>query len=79
LIAAVGAALLIGARDRQTPAETTLATSSALALATADIVYAGVRKRISPVYLLDALVQVGLTVAHMAARRAATPRSDRAS
>jgi len=31
------------------------------------------------VYLLDAFVQLGLTVAHLAARRAITPRFDRAS
>lgn len=64
LIAAVGGALLVGARERPTAAERTLAITSALALATADVVYAGLRKRISRVYLFDASLQCGLALAH---------------
>lgn len=47
-------------RHRQTRR---LGVSAALAYGAIDIWYAAVRRRISPVYLLDAVVEVGLVIA----------------
>lgn len=62
LIAATGAALVVGARERPSRTLVALGAGSALALALADTIYV-LKGRISPVYLLDALVEVGLAVA----------------
>ncbi|MFZ5893903.1 MAG: hypothetical protein ACOY0T_22770 [Myxococcota bacterium] len=60
LVTAVGAALAVGALDgRRSKLLATLAIGSAGALAIADVVYA-VKGRISRVYLVDALAEVGL-------------------
>jgi hypothetical protein len=64
LIAAVGLALLVGARGRPTAAERTLGIGAALALGMADVVYGGAKHRISRVYLADAVVQGALAIAH---------------
>jgi hypothetical protein len=58
LIAAVGAALLAGARGRSSPTRV-LGIASAAALGAADAVYA-LRGRIAKVYLADAAVQGGV-------------------
>ena len=61
LIADVGAALLFaGLRGRVSRELRFLAAGSALSLALVDTVYAGARRRISPVYLLDAAAEVAL-------------------
>lgn len=63
LIAAVGAGLtLAGARGRVTPELATVAIGSAAGLTAIDLVYVG-NRRISPVYLLDAVAEVGLIAA----------------
>ena len=60
LVIGIGAALgLAGYRRRITPEIVVLAVSSAVGLAGIDVVYVA-KKRISPVYLLDALAEVGL-------------------
>ncbi|HEV2106956.1 MAG TPA: hypothetical protein VGR16_01690, partial [Thermomicrobiales bacterium] len=55
LITAIGATLLIADRRERaaTPEATVLATGSALGLTAIDVIYAS-KRRISPVYLLDA-------------------------
>jgi hypothetical protein len=60
LISAVGAALATGARERRSRALAVLGGGTALALAAAETVYV-LERRISPVYLLDALVELGLS------------------
>ena len=67
LIAAVGLALLAGARDR-TRTVSVLGAGSACALGAADVVYVS-RNRIPPVYLLDAAVEVGLLLAWLTGGR----------
>lgn len=60
LVQAVGASLgLAGARRRVTPELALLAAGSAAGLAAIDIVYVA-RRRIAPVYLLDALAEGAL-------------------
>jgi hypothetical protein len=59
LIAAAGAALLVGAFEKQSRSLRTLGIASAAALAAADLVFAG-KGRISPVYFGDAAVEAGL-------------------
>jgi hypothetical protein len=62
LVLAVGASLgLAGARRRVTPELTLLAAGSAAGLAAIDVVYVA-RRRIAPVYLLDALAEGALLV-----------------
>jgi hypothetical protein len=62
LVLAVGASLgLAGARRRVTPELTLLAAGSAAGLAAIDVVYVA-RRRIAPVYLLDALTEGALLV-----------------
>ena len=69
LVTAVGASLALAARDDPGRAETVvLATGSAAALGTIDAVYVA-KRRISPVYLLDALAQAALLVAWTRWRR----------
>jgi hypothetical protein len=70
LIAVIGGALLAGTLDRRTStAVHTLGAASCAALAASDIIYAG-KRRISPIYLLDAAVEVGFAVMWARARRA---------
>jgi hypothetical protein len=60
LIAAIGATLLLGARRRTVGPELAfLAVASAAGLAGIDLVYA-LAGRISGVYLLDAIAEIGL-------------------
>ena len=60
LVACVGVALVAAARrGRVTPELGLAATGCALSLATVDVVYVA-RRRISPVYLLDAVVELAL-------------------
>jgi hypothetical protein len=60
LVLAVGASLgLAGARRRVTPELALLAASSAAGLAAIDAVYVA-RRRIAPIYLLDALAEAVL-------------------
>ena len=69
LVTAVGASLALAARDDPGRAETVvLATGSAAALGTIDAVYVA-KRRISPVYLFDALAQAALLVAWTRWRR----------
>ena len=66
LITAVGAALLVGAFERRRSAALkTLGIASASALAAADIYFAG-RRRISPVYLVDAGIEAGFVAVWLA-------------
>jgi hypothetical protein len=59
-ITCIGATLLAASRaNRVTPEIRGLAASSALALTGIDVYYSA-RRRISPVYLLDAAVEVGI-------------------
>ncbi|HEU4405057.1 MAG TPA: hypothetical protein VFS43_07175 [Polyangiaceae bacterium] len=73
LITAVGAALAVGARrPRVSPETATLGVASAAVLAAVDLVYVA-RRRISPVYLLDAVAELALVGAWALARRRAGP------
>jgi hypothetical protein len=58
LIAAVGAAIVVG-RSEHARMLPVLGAGAAAALGAADVVYVA-KKRISPVYLLDAVVEAGL-------------------
>jgi hypothetical protein len=65
LIAVVGATMIAGAREKRlSRAVGLLADGSALALATADIVYVS-KKRISRIYLADALVELGFVASRI--------------
>lgn len=67
LIAVVGATLGAAAlRGRVTPEIRLLGAGSAAALAAVDVIYAS-QGRISPVYLLDAVVEAGIVAAWAAA------------
>jgi hypothetical protein len=69
LVSVIGATLLLGSRrTRWVPEFTLLAVGSALSLALVDIVGVAVR-RISPVYLLDAVGELGLVAAWATARQ----------
>jgi hypothetical protein len=62
LITAIGVVLLVGGRRRRVNDEVSLlAVGSALGLTVIDIIYAS-KGRISPVYLLDAVAEVLLTL-----------------
>jgi hypothetical protein len=75
-VAAIGASLWTAARGLNPGPETTvLAIGSAAALGTSDAIYA-LKRRISPIYLADAAVQIAL-IAALAHSRRATFRSDR--
>lgn len=78
LVSVIGVTLLLGSRrTRWMPEFTILATGSALSLAVVDIVGVAVR-RISPVYLLDAVGEVALVAAWMKAeQRPAAPEAVR--
>jgi len=73
LVATIGATLALGARRGPiAPELRLLAGASAAGLAAIDGWYAGRRRRISPVYLVDAAVELGLAGAWLAfARRGA--------
>jgi hypothetical protein len=61
LIAVAGAALLVaGARRAVGPEVAVLGAGSAAALAVGDLWYAGLERRIAPVYLADAALELGL-------------------
>src|SRR4051812_26261255 len=69
LVTAVGAGVLGAAiRDRLTPELVTVAAGCAAGLATIDIVYVA-RRRIGPIYLVDAGAEVALLIGLAAARR----------
>ena len=60
LVAVIGSALALASRHRQLAPEVVLvAAGSAAALATIDTVYVA-KRRISPVYLLDAVAEIAL-------------------
>jgi hydrogenase/urease accessory protein HupE len=62
LVTAIGASLAVSAQDDPgRPEMLILAAGSALALGTIDVVYVA-KRRISPVYLLDALAQAALLI-----------------
>jgi hypothetical protein len=70
LIAVVGAALLAAGRRGEVRAPAAvLGAGSAAALAAVDLWYAGWRRRISPVYLADAAVELGLVAGWAAVAR----------
>lgn len=63
LAAAIGTSIAVGARDeRPSPAIRTLGVLSALSFAGIDVVHAA-RRRISPIYLGDAAVELALIAA----------------
>lgn len=65
LVIAIGSAIgLAGKRGRITPEITVLATGSAIGLASIDITYT-LRRRISPIYLGDAAVNILLAITWM--------------
>jgi hypothetical protein len=68
LVTAIGGALTTAAaRDRVTSELALLGAASAASLAAIDVVYAA-RRRISPVYLVDALAELALVGGWAAAR-----------
>jgi hypothetical protein len=68
LIAVVGVTLVVGSTDRRVSQPLhLLGAASAAALAAADVIYAS-KRRISPIYLADAVVEAALTGAWLAAR-----------
>ena len=71
LVAVVGAMLTLASRGRRvTPEVVVVAAGSAASLATIDVIYVA-KRRISPVYLLDAAMELGLVAGWIAlARRA---------
>lgn len=77
LIGVIGASLLrAGLRGRGLEEARWLAASSAAALAMVDAIYVA-RRCISPVYLLDAVVEVGLLTAWLPRRRRRPPEARR--
>ncbi len=69
LITVIGGVLLLsGVRQDESPEMTLLGTASAAGLTAIDAVYVA-RRRISPIYLLDALAEVALIGAWFFARR----------
>lgn len=86
LVAAVGATLLLSARQRSiSPEARLLGASSAAGLAAIELWYAGVRRRIAPVYLADAVAELvlltgwGITAASRSAAGAAAVREGAAA
>lgn len=59
LVAAIGAALLVGAREAPSRALRTLGIASAAVLGAVDLYFAG-KRQISPVYFGDAAVEAAL-------------------
>lgn len=76
LITVIGAGLVQGGRNRRvTPELETIAVGSALGLTAIDVVYVA-KRRISPIYLLDAVVHTALVVAwRVLGSRAASNRA----
>jgi hypothetical protein len=71
LVGSIGAALAVGARqDEPGPELAVLGGGAAAGLALVDIVYV-TRRQISPMYLLDAVVELGFVAAWL--RRAPSP------
>jgi hypothetical protein len=71
LVGVIGTALgLAAARGRATSETDVLAVGSALSLASVDVVYVA-RRRISPVYLADAALQLACVAGWAGSRRAA--------
>lgn len=71
LAAAIGAALLVSAREeRPSPEAAALAVGAGVSFAAVDVVYAA-RRTISPVYLGDAAVHLLLALAAVRRRRLA--------
>ena len=69
LVTVIGVVLLFAWHRRAVPVEVALlAVASALSLAVIDVVYVG-NGTISPIYLLDAVAEVGLVLAWMPAVR----------
>jgi hypothetical protein len=69
LVTVIGAVLLLAWRRREVPPEVMLlAIGSALSLAAIDIIYVS-NRTISPIYLLDAVAEVGLALAWIPAAR----------
>jgi hypothetical protein len=70
LLSVIGVALVASSRRRAVSRESALlAAGSAMALAAVDVWYAGVRRRISPVYLADAPIEIALAFGWIAVRR----------
>ncbi len=68
LITAVGAGLLQSSGKDDVPAEVeTIAVASAVSLATVDVIYVA-KRRIRPVYLLDAIAELGFVALWRIAR-----------
>jgi hypothetical protein len=68
LIGVAGGVIGLAARrDRLTPEVEWLGIGSALTLATIDLVYVS-KRRIRPVYLLDAIANIGLVAGYLASR-----------
>jgi hypothetical protein len=71
LIAVTGAALAVaGARRAVAPETAVLGAGSAATLAAVDLWYAGRRRRLPPVYLADAALELGFVAGWAAAARA---------
>lgn len=68
LVGSVAAALGLAAREDPGPESAVLGVGCALTLGLIDVIYAG-RGRISPVYLVDAAVELPLAAAWMLAER----------
>ena len=69
LVVAIGAALgMAGLRRNETPEIAVLGAGSAAALGAIDVVYVA-RKRISPIYLLDAVAEAGIIVMWVLGRK----------
>lgn len=68
LIAVVGGTLAVEARGRARPELAFLGASSAAALALCDVVFVS-KRRISRVYLLDALLETGIVAGWLLTRR----------
>jgi hypothetical protein len=73
LLVATGAALALASRRPLAREWALLGGGTAVALAAIDVWYAGVRRRISPVYLLDAPVELAIAVAWSRAWRRLAP------
>jgi hypothetical protein len=73
-VGVVGGVLALAAnRQRVTPEVELLAIGSALGLAAIDVVYVS-RRRIRPIYLLDAVVELGFVAGWVVARRGRNQR-----
>lgn len=75
LLAILGLGLVVAGRRSRVEAPIPLvAAASSGFLAGIDVWYGGVRRRISPVYLLDAVVELGLVGAWVVTRETPQPR-----